>query len=121
MASIDLSDYETLYIKTAYEYLDAMQASIVLLNTNKDNTEAIDTLYRSAHSMKSQSLLMGYKNTGSVSEFIEHTIKGIKDGKFVFTEKIFIELKTATQKIEKAINSIEKLHKEIPLQDPIAN
>jgi two-component system chemotaxis sensor kinase CheA len=121
MASIDLSDYEALYVKTAYEYLDAMQAGIIVLSTSKDNKEAMDTMYRSAHSLKSQSALMGYKNTASLNEFIEHTIKGIKDGKFVFTEKVFLEIKTAIQKIEKSINSIEKLHKELTLQDPLSN
>ncbi|HSW97428.1 MAG TPA: Hpt domain-containing protein [Candidatus Saccharimonadales bacterium] len=121
MASIDLSDYEALYVKTAYEYLDAMQASIAILTADKDKQEAIDTLYRSSHSLKSQSTLMGYKNTASLNEFIEHTVKGIKDGRFSFTEKVSLELKTAIQKIEKSINSIEKLHKELTLQEPVSN
>ncbi|HSW88734.1 MAG TPA: Hpt domain-containing protein [Candidatus Saccharimonadales bacterium] len=121
MSSIDLSDYEALYIRTAYEYLDALQAGIIVLGTTKNNQEAIDTMYRSAHSLKSQSALMGYKNTASLNEFIEHTLKSIKDGKFTFTEKVFLELKTAIQKIEKSINSIEKLHKELTLQDPPLN
>lgn len=121
MASIDLSNYEALYIKTAYEYLDAMQGSLVRIRKNNEDTDAIDTLYRSGHSLKSQSSLMGYKNTASMNEFIEHTMKGIKEGKFPFTEKLFLELQTAIHNIEKSVNNIEKLHKELVVQDSAAN
>lgn len=121
MASIDLSDYKKLYIKTAHEYIGAILASIILIKTNMDNFDAIDTIYRSAHSLKSQSLLMGYRNTASLNEYIEHTFKNIKDGHLDLTDKVLGEIEIALQKIEKSVNSIETLNKELALQDGLVN
>ncbi len=121
MANIDVSAYRELYIKTAHEYVEAMQASMVLMRANAANREAIETMYRSAHSLKSQSLLMGYKNTASLNEFIEHTLRNIQEKNQYITEKILSEIKPALQKIEESVASIEMLNKEISLHESAAN
>ena len=121
MTNTDLSAYKELYIKTANEYLEAMQASIVLLAADKANKKAIETIYRSGHSLKSQSTLMGYKNTASLSHYIEALFRNILEGKERITEKVFSEIKEAIGKIDESLESIESLDKEISLSEPIAN
>lgn len=121
MANIDLSSYKELYIKTAHEYLEAMHASMVLIIADLKNESAIETIYRSAHSLKSQSLIMGYRNTASLNEFLELTFRNIKEGKITFTEKVLEEIKTALNKVEQSVQAIETLDKELTLQEQVAN
>lgn len=118
---VDLGNYKELYIKTAHEYIDAMHAGLMIVASESNNSDAIETVYRSAHSLKSQSLLMGYKNTASLNEFIEHVFRNIKDGKVTITEKILLEVKTALEKIEDSVQSIDDLNKEVPFAAAIVN
>lgn len=121
MADIDVLSYKEIYVKTAQQYLDAMFASFVLLFNDNDNFRAIETMYRSAYSLKTQSLLMGYKNTAFLNEFIEHICRNVKEGNIDFTEKNFTDIETALQKIENSVISIDELNKELTLQHSLVN
>lgn len=121
MADIDLSNYKDLYVKSAREYIEAMHASMVLMQVDNSNPEATEILFRSAHSLKTQSTIMGFKNTASLNEFIEHTMRNVKEGKQEYNEKVAGEVQTAVEKIEKSIDSIETLNKELALQEAPVN
>src|SRR5258708_6081821 len=119
--SIDISGYKLLYIETANEYLVAMQASVVLLEKNFKNNHAIEIIYRSAHTLKSQSTLMGYKNTASLNEFLEYTFHIIMEGKSDLNEKLIMDIKTAVKKIAISLHTIETLNHELSLSESLIN
>ena len=66
----DLSFFKDLYIQTANEYLANLQNGIRQLPSNPKNNELINQIYIDVHSLKSQSIAMGYKNTGVLSRLI---------------------------------------------------
>lgn len=121
MTGNDLSAYKELYVKTAHDYIDAMQASIVLLTADIVNKGALETLHRSGHSLKSQSMLMGYKNTASLSHYIEVVCRNILESKETMSEKILSEVKEAIGKITESLKNIEDIGKEINFSEAVAN
>lgn len=119
--SIDLSSYKILYIQTAEDYVTAMKASLVVIENDTKNHKAMETMYLAGHSLKSQSLIMGYKNTASFAEFIEHTFRNVTEGNKEISEKILGEIKQALQKLEQSLINIKELDKELTLQVPQVN
>lgn len=110
MAKIDLSDYKTLYLKTAKEYIDNITLSYLKLSSNIQDKEAINTIHISSHSLKSQSQVMGFTNIVNLCLNIEkrsdEILKGITqiDNQFVSLLKKFID------KLNLEFSQIEKVN-----------
>lgn len=119
MAQTDLSAYKNLYIKTAREYIAKMRTAHAQLVNQPDSTEAIESLFISVHSIKGQSQVMGYQQTGNLSSIVEMVYHEVKEGTKSITPQILEGSATAIDWIEKSLNSIESEGKEIELTVPI--
>jgi two-component system chemotaxis sensor kinase CheA len=58
---LDLSKYRHLYVSETQENLERMAQLVVALEANPNDREAIDTVFRLAHSIKGMSGTMGYQ------------------------------------------------------------
>ena len=119
MANVDLSDYKTLYIQTARKYIGDMNTAVVQLGMDMTKKEAIESMYISGHSLKSQSQIMTYVQTGALSGTIEMLFKLVREGKQPLTTDIMVELKETLVKLEASVNSIEQDNKELDLAQSI--
>lgn len=119
MTQIDLSAYKELYVKTAREYITKMRDSLPRLKNQPDSKEIIETIFISAHSVKGQSQVMGYQQTGSLSSMIEMTYRAAKEGQKTITPTIIESTASAIDWLDKSVNSIESEGKEIELTVPI--
>lgn len=106
MVNINLSDYKTLYLSTARDYILQMKSSLQTLENASGDTAAKEILHRSAHSLKSQSLVMGYKTTGELSHQIEVYGRLIKDGT---KDVLSHHLKAITKSVEMLDNSLQTI------------
>lgn len=81
MGQTDLSDYKTLYLQTAKEYVGKMLISLGQLSNDVSNREALNNLHIASHSLKSQSQVMGFNDIASICLNIEKmsddALKGI--------------------------------------------
>ena len=115
----DINKYKALYLQTARNYLENMQVYTSHLLKSEEKEIAIKQIHIDAHSLKSQSQIMGYSDISKVSEIIEYIFN--KD------EKENIEVKhDALIKIQKALSGllnsmiqIEKTGKELNLTETI--
>ena len=103
MASVSVSDYKELYNKTARAYIEAMETNIDIVTTDLNNAEAVEVIYRSAHSLKGQSSLMGYKDVAALSEFVEKTMRKIKEQHISLDTALLAEIKHAVANIKAAV------------------
>ena len=67
MSTVDLSKFKTLYNQTALEYVKKLEDTVTLLRTDAANKNAMNEIYIAAHSLKSQSLMMGYLSLAQAS------------------------------------------------------
>lgn len=119
MAQIDLSSYKGLYVKTAREYIVKMRDALTQLKNQPDSKDAIESLFISVHSIKGQSQVMGYQETGRLSSVVEITYRAAKEGQKIITPAILDGTASAIDWLDKSVNSIELEGKEIELTVPI--
>lgn len=111
----DLLQYKDLYLQTSREYLQVLNNSLLALEKTPSDTKAIAEIFRSAHSLKSQSAAIGYEKTGYLCHTIEDIFYEIKTGEMELTPDLADLLFIAFDKLEASIEAIEKENHEIDL------
>lgn len=115
MSNFDFSSFKGLYLETARDYIKKLRQNLEVLLEQPDNYDAINTIYIAAHSLGSQSTLVGYKNIESVCSIIERIFKKIKEGKAKVSEDLLTALKDSLPTLTNCIDSIEKNNRETDL------
>lgn len=108
MAAVDISDYKGLYIETAREYLEALKKSLVVLERNQNDHDALNQMFISSHSLKSQSQVMNYTKIVSLSESIESLTRNLLDKHIPLDTDSFSLLKNSIGEIDLEFGKIEK-------------
>lgn len=115
MSTVDPAKYKPLYLKTAAEYLRKMQRSLNILQKSSSDPEAIDDMYISAHSIKSQSTAMGYIQAESLGSALEFLFLETKEKRIVLTKSILTGVSKATSQLQNDLSAIQKNTAEIDL------
>lgn len=119
---VPMQEYQDLYIKTAREKIDAMATCLADINNNA-RPDALKELHRYVHSLKSQSLVMGYSSIGTLARTLEMGIKHVLDAHSSLTQKelnflheMLAAMKTSVQSLAKGAHEtnfekeIQKAH-----------
>lgn len=113
MDSNDLSSFKGLYLKTARDYIVSMKDNVDRLKANHQDQQAITDMHIIAHSLKSQSLVMGYSKMGKGSEQIEKIFSAIKNGGKVVTPILLDQISSVIEKFIESLSHIETTDTEI--------
>jgi two-component system chemotaxis sensor kinase CheA len=76
----DSNQYRQLFIEEAKEHIDALTKSLLTLEKDNQNVEVINVLFRSAHTLKSSSGMMGYKDLQNLTHAMEDIFDGCRKG-----------------------------------------
>jgi chemotaxis protein histidine kinase CheA len=106
--TIDISQYRTLYLTTAYDLLKTMKAHWEILNKDTADSKALDELHRAAHSLKSQSLVMGYPQLGLLNKELELLFRECKEGKIKITQTLLDTVKRTITSSEYSLDRISQ-------------
>lgn len=68
---MDLSKYMHIFVKDSQEHLQRMDEHLLRLERHPEDTQAIDALYRSAHSIKGMSTTMGFEELTQIAHSLE--------------------------------------------------
>lgn len=117
--STDLAQYRELYLKTSRDLLTEMQTQLTRLTNDQEDAEAIAIFHRTAHSLKSQSLVMGYEQIGNVSRQLEALFLLFKEKELSLNQTYIDMVTTIISHIEHAILDIEKSEHEPDLSEDI--
>ncbi|HRN69986.1 MAG TPA: Hpt domain-containing protein [Candidatus Woesebacteria bacterium] len=118
--STDLAQYRELYLKTSRDLIVEMKNQLNILRKQNANMQALDTFHRSAHSLKSQSLVMGYEQIGNVNRQLEALFLLFKDKELRITNEYLTMIEQIIKHIEHAIDDINKSEHEPDLSKDIA-
>ncbi|HNT30090.1 MAG TPA: ATP-binding protein, partial [bacterium] len=111
----DMLQYKDLYLQTADEYMSSLNKSLLVLEKNPTDTEAIKEIFRSAHSLKSQSAAMGYNQTAFLCHTVEDIFSLLKDGLRQMTPELADLLFEALDALTSSLQNIAQKDKEIDL------
>lgn len=89
-----MTNYEELFISEAEEYLEQVSDSILKLEKDMNDIEAINSIFRGMHTIKGMAASMGYSSITKISHSIEDVMDLIRNEKLqVSTELIDLLLK----------------------------
>lgn len=114
MVSIDLSEYKALYLQTAKEYVDQFRKDLDSFEKDAKNHEIVKRLHLSVHSLKSQSLIMGYTGIGVLAGTLEQVFRQVMDRSLALDSSQLFLLKQSADTLSQSIEHIargEKLPK----------
>jgi len=112
MQSNDLTKYKDLYLQTAQQYLQTYTSNLTAYMSNQTMQEAINQMFISIHSIKSQSLVMGYTELGNYCKEIEQRLREIKDRSQPITQDGLAYLQAAQKKITSELQLIQTTGKD---------
>jgi len=76
--ALDMAKYRRIFIEESTEHLAEISRALLELEKEMGSVEAIDTLFRMAHSIKSMAASLGYDSVAELSHRIEDRMEGVR-------------------------------------------
>jgi chemotaxis protein histidine kinase CheA len=111
----DIIKYKNLYLQTARNYLQNMQLNISFLLKEEQADTAVKQVHIDAHSLKSQSQIMGYNHIAKVSEIIENLFNKQENENMQVNKDVLIQIQADLPRVQDSLTEIEKQGKELDL------
>ncbi|MCW4016060.1 MAG: chemotaxis protein CheA [Candidatus Bathyarchaeota archaeon] len=121
--SLDMEQYKEEFIEEAREHIETITQSLLILEKQPKNTEALNNIFRSAHTLKGSSGMMGFKDLSDLAHSMEDVFDGLRKGGKVSSDLIDVLLEcidALTVRIESVQNGgdeqieieqfVERLH-----------
>ena len=75
---MDLAKYRALFLEEATEHLAEMSRALLILEKDPEAGEAIETLFRMAHSIKSMAASLDYTSIAELSHRLEDRMEAVR-------------------------------------------
>ena len=90
------------------EYLEKLEQDLILLETNSDDMEIINRIFRSIHTIKGSCGFAGFPLLEAVAHSVENLLMPIREGKLAMGRNIVTLLLKSSDAISNILESIEK-------------
>jgi two-component system chemotaxis sensor kinase CheA len=108
--SFENDQYRELFIEEAKEHIDTITKSMLILEKEPENQEVINMLFRSAHTLKGSSGMMGFKDFQELTHAMEDVFDDMRKGKKPSCELISLLLECVdalTLRLDNIQNHVE--------------
>lgn len=76
--SLDMAKYRRIFLEEAADHLGEMSHALLALEKELAGADAIDTLFRMAHSIKSMAASLGYEPIADLAHKMEDRMEGVR-------------------------------------------
>ncbi len=76
--ALDMAKYRRIFLEEATDHLAEISRALLDLEKEMGNVEAIDTIFRMAHSIKSMAASLGYDPVSDLSHRLEDRMEGVR-------------------------------------------
>ena len=104
--SDEMEEYKQEFIQEAREYIDIMNQNFI--KVEKGELDAINEIFRMAHTIKGMAGFMGYKNLEELCHKLESAMGKVRDGQIEVTEELIDVMLKAVDAIEEMVDRIEE-------------
>lgn len=118
--SLDTEQYKQLFVEEAKEHLDTLTKSLLILEKEPENTEVVNMLFRSAHTLKGSSGMMGFKDFQQLTHAMEDVFDGMRKGNKPLCSQISILLECVDELSARLQNIQRNVKGEIDVETFIA-
>lgn len=102
--------YRELFIEEAKEHIDTITKSMLILEKEPENQEVVNMLFRSAHTLKGSSGMMGFKDFQELTHAMEDIFDDMRKGSKPSSDLISLLLECVdalTQRLDSIQNGVE--------------
>ena len=78
---MDLSQYLEIFIDESKEHLQTLNDQVLILESEPENVDTVNEIFRAAHSLKGMAGTMGYKRMQRLTHDMENVFSEIRKGK----------------------------------------
>lgn len=115
----DVVKYKSLYLQTSWGYLNMLMKNGAFLTKGPQTDGIIDSSYLAAHSLKSQSILMGYNQIGKLSGVIEQILKAKKENTGELNNEMLDVILSGLKKVQESLRQIAENGSEVAMSEEI--
>ena len=106
--SVDMSAYKQEFLNETRDHLDSLNECLLVLEKSPEDTENLNKLFRSFHTLKGNSAAMGYSNYSELAHKLEDLLDKVRNGKLTPDQKIIDILFEGCDILEEGLGMIEE-------------
>lgn len=119
MTQNDVVKYKSLYLQTSWGYLAMLRKNIAFLLSDTQIDKALEAVHLASHSLKSQSILMGYNQIGKFSKQMEVIFNKGKE-EVLIPDKITLSIiLNGLNKVQLSLSQISSGGQEVDMSEEI--
>lgn len=104
---MDVSQYLEIFLDETKEHLENLNAQILKLEQEPEDTDTINEIFRAAHSLKGMAGTMGYKRMQNLTHDMENVFSEIRNGSMKVTANLIDTLFQCLDALEEYTNNIQ--------------
>jgi len=82
------NEYKKIYLQESGELLQQMNKNLLILEKQPKNTEALNAIFRAAHTLKSMAASMGDRDIADLSHKMEDVLDELRSAKIIASEEV---------------------------------
>jgi len=114
--ALDMAKYRQIFLEESTDHLGEISHALFDLEKEMANGEAIDTLFRMAHSIKSMAASLGYDPVADLSHRMEDRMEGVRSDGRVRSQEELALLFRSLEALEAMVAAVAR-HEEPPVAD----
>ena len=104
---MDVSQYLEIFLDETKEHLENLNAQILKLEQEPEDTDTINEIFRAAHSLKGMAGTMGYKRMQNLTHDMENVFSEIRNGSMKVSANLIDTLFQCLDALEEYTNNIQ--------------
>ncbi|MCH6263922.1 chemotaxis protein CheA [Neobacillus citreus] len=105
---MDLNNYLEIFIEESKEHLQAINDTLLKLETEPEDTGIINEIFRSAHTLKGMAGSMGFEDLASLTHEMENVLDLLRNSKLKINSEIMDIIFKCVDLIDKMVDNIEQ-------------
>lgn len=112
--ALDMAKYRRIFLEEAGDHLAEISRALLGLEKEMANAEAIDTLFRMAHSIKSMAASLGYDAVADLSHRLEDRMEGVRSAGRVRSQEELALLFRSLETLEAMVDAVSREEEPVP-------
>ena len=97
--------FAAVYLQEAEEHLEVIEDAVLALEENTEDTEAIDRLFRSMHTIKGSGAMFGFEDVSSFTHHVESALDDVRAGRLSVSKELIDLVLRAKDQIQSMLQA----------------
>ena len=106
--SVDVSQFHQVFFEESFEGLDAMESRLLNLQPGDSDVEAVNTIFRAAHSIKGGAGTFGFTDITDFTHVMETLLDEVRNGQREITSELINNLLEAVDVLREMLTAVEQ-------------